>query len=90
MIEYHGTWDDIIDVSSYFLNYHEFNRYYIRELPVRTHTKFIESNKNLFTSLLDFLMPPEKFLAEYSGARNFEKRLNSLKNYYIPYLNYYF
>lgn len=74
VIEYHGKWDDIIDACAYFLNVHEVNRYYIRELPVRTHTKFIESNKNLFMSLLDFLLPPEKVFSEYSGARNFEKR----------------
>lgn len=74
VIEYHGKWDDIIDVCAYFLNDHEYNKFYIRELPVRAHTKFIETNRNLFISLLDFLLPPEKVRGEYSGTRNFEKR----------------
>lgn len=71
---YHGRWEDIIDVCEYFLHSYELNRFYIRELPVKAHTKFIEANKNLFASLLDFLLPPEKIFSEYSGARNFEKR----------------
>lgn len=72
--QYHGKWEDVIDVCEYFLHRHEFNRFYIRELPVNAHTKFIEANKNLFASLLDFLLPPEKIFSEYSGTRNFEKR----------------
>jgi hypothetical protein len=72
--QYHGKWEDIIDVCEHFLHRHEFNLFYIRELPVKAHTKFIEAHKNLFASLLDFLLPPEKIFSEYSGTRNFEKR----------------
>src|SRR5690606_34883122 len=67
-------WEDIIEVCEYFLNRHQPHRYYIRELPVRPHTKFIERHKPLFISLLDFLLPAEKVFSEYIGIRNFEKR----------------
>src|SRR5690606_576741 len=74
ILEYRDNWEDIIEICEYFLNRHQPYRYYIRELPVRPHTKFIERHKPLFISLLDFLLPAEKVFSEYIGIRNFEKR----------------
>jgi hypothetical protein len=74
ILEYRSNWVDIVEVCEYFLNAHEPHRYYIRELPVSPHTKFIEAHKFVFTSLLDFLLPAEKIFSEHVGLRNFEKR----------------
>jgi len=74
VINYHGKWQEVLEVCEYFLRSHIFDKFYIRELPVKVHTKFLESNKSLFISLLDFLLPPEKIIERYSGSRNFEKR----------------
>lgn len=74
MVHHHGDWESILKVCLYFLNKHELNKCYIRELPVRVHTKFIENNKELLCNLLDFLLPEDKIIKEHVGSRNFEKR----------------
>jgi hypothetical protein len=74
VINYQDKWPEILEICEYFLNSHVFHKFYIRELPVKAHTKFLESSKGLFISLLDFLLPPEKIIDRYSGQRNFEKR----------------
>jgi len=74
IVQHHEKWSQIIDVCEYFLRSHEFNKFYIRELPVKVHTKFIETNKSFFSGLFDFLLPTEKVLSEFIGVRNFEKR----------------
>lgn len=74
VVKQHGKWEHIIDVCQYFLNRHRPGEFYIRELPVQAHTKFIESNKGLFAGLLDHLLPPEKVFSEHTGVRNFERR----------------
>jgi hypothetical protein len=74
VVEHQGKWEDIIDVCQYFLNRHRSGEFYVRELPVRAHTKFIESYKGLFIGLLDYLLPPEKIFREHTGVRSFERR----------------
>ncbi len=50
------SWDKIMLVCQYFM---EFPRpdLYLRQLPIEVHTKFIEENASLLTSLLNFLIP---------------------------------
>lgn len=74
VVEHHGKWEHIIDVCQYFLHRHRPGEFYVRELPVQAHTKFIESHKGLFIGLLDYLLPPEKIFTEHNGVRNFERR----------------
>lgn len=74
VVDHHGKWEYIIDVCQYFLNRHRAGEFYVRELPVQAHTKFIESHKGLFTGLLDHLLPPDKIFVEHTGVRNFERR----------------
>lgn len=50
-------WEDLLKVCTWFLNHFEADRYYIRELPIAIHTKFIEDNKGILRSLLDELIP---------------------------------
>ena len=64
------SWYDLIKVCKWFITFYEPNKFYIREIPVSVHTKFIEENKTVLRSLLDELIP-DNFNALES---NFEKR----------------
>lgn len=73
-----GKWQDLIIVCQYFIQNPKPNLY-IRELPIESiHSKFIEENKAVVRSLLDYLIPDQINLHE----NDFEKRFN-LK-YYEP------
>ena len=52
------NWPDILKVCRYFIS-NPRPYLYIRQLPIRLHTKFIEENNTLFLSLLDFLLPED-------------------------------
>lgn len=67
-------WEDLIKVLMYFKNDHIPNKYYIRELPISVHTKFIESNIGILRSLLDYLIP-----SQIIESKNFHERY-SIKN----------
>lgn len=76
------NWSDLLKVCRYFVSEHKRNTYYIRELPIKIHTKFIENNKTILNSLLSDLLPDEMINSAYSGKINnnsFEKR------YYLKY-----
>lgn len=65
-----GKWDDLIKVCNWFYYHYESDRYYIRELPISVHSKFIEENKSTIQTLLDVLIS-EKTIRDET---NFEKR----------------
>lgn len=65
-----GNWNDILKVCEYFQKNTKPNLY-IRELPIKIHTKFIEENKGTLKQLLDFLLPNEAIKKDES---EFEKR----------------
>jgi hypothetical protein len=71
IIDNHGQWRDLLKVCLYFMDNPE-PEYYIRELPIEVHTKFIEDNKIILRSLLDFLIGDHINKDE----NNFEKRFN--------------
>ncbi|SHL15724.1 hypothetical protein SAMN05444266_102245 [Chitinophaga jiangningensis] len=50
------NWTEILIVCKYFLENPRPNLY-IRQLPIKVHTKFIEQHATLITSLLNFLIP---------------------------------
>lgn len=64
-------WDNILKVCQYFKQNPKPNLY-IRELPIKIHTKFIEKNKGVIRELLDIL------LTEHinSDSKEFEKRFH--------------
>ncbi|MFW2475390.1 MAG: Wadjet anti-phage system protein JetD domain-containing protein [Sediminibacterium sp.] len=68
-------WDNIIKVCNYFLEVPR-PHLYIRQLPIKVHTKFIQENEVLLQSLLDFLIPGH---IRDSVNRKFEER------YYLKY-----
>ncbi|MCX9083763.1 MAG: DUF2220 family protein [Candidatus Methanoperedens sp.] len=71
VIEHLGKWNDLIKICGFFIRNPRPNRY-IRELPLELHTKFVEENKAVLRSLLDFL------IEEYSNKdeSQFERRFN--------------
>lgn len=71
VIENKSNWNDLLKVCTYFLKTPKPNLY-IRELPIEVHTKFIENNKGIITSLLNFLI--NEFIN--TGKKLFETRFN--------------
>jgi hypothetical protein len=63
-------WSDLLKVCEWFVNHFEPQKYYIRELPISVHTKFIEDNKSVLCKMLDHLIP-DKINHE---ENEFEKR----------------
>ncbi|MBA3673372.1 MAG: hypothetical protein H0W75_00175 [Chitinophagaceae bacterium] len=57
VVEYENEWMDLLNVCKYFIEDHIPGKYYIRELPINIHTKFIEGHKQILFSLLDFCIP---------------------------------
>jgi len=69
--KHNDLWDDLLKVCQYFKeNPHSY--LYIRELPIKIHTKFIERNKGILRELLDLIIP-EHLNAD---TTNFEQRFH--------------
>lgn len=66
-----NEWQNILQVCQYFKQNPKPNLY-IRELPIKIHTKFIEQNQSVIRELLDVL------ISEHSNInkKQFEKRFN--------------
>lgn len=62
-------WEDLLKVCTYFKNNPKPNLY-IRELPIKVHTKFVEKNQSTLTTLLNAILEPEVIFSE----KKFEKR----------------
>lgn len=62
-------WESLLKVCTYFKN-NPRPDLYIRELPIRVHTKFIEKNQSVLTQLLQAILNPN----EISLNKRFEKR----------------
>lgn len=48
-------WEEVSSTLSYFINHRDNSSYYLRELPIKVHTKFIEENTSLLISLFSAL-----------------------------------
>ena len=70
VIDYHGHWPDLLAVCAYFVK-HPRPGCYIRELPIRVHTKFIEQHTGILRELLETLLSPE---AIQPDAKTFTQR----------------
>jgi len=71
IIQNQAEWENILKVCQYFKQNPKPNLY-IRELPIKVHTKFIELNQSVIKDLLDVVV------SEHSNKnkRQFEKRFN--------------
>ena len=70
VIEHEDEWARLLVVCRYFTE-HPRPVLYARELPIAVGTKFIEENRPILRSLLDYLLPPEAVDAE---LEHFESR----------------
>jgi hypothetical protein len=74
VIDNANEWQNILQVCQYFKQNPKPN-FYIRELPVKVHTKFIERNKGIIRELLDVLI--------YEHVNTEEKEFE--KRFYLKY-----
>lgn len=70
VIEHDDSWPRLLHVCRYFLGNPRPQRY-ARELPIPVGTKFIEENRPILRSLLDFILPTEHV---DTSAEHFETR----------------
>jgi hypothetical protein len=75
VIAHHGKWAQLIEVCCFFQD-HQQSDVGLRELPVRVHTKFIETHTRILRELLDLVLPPylidttqSDFFARYAFRR---------------------
>jgi hypothetical protein len=73
VIENSENWKPLLDVCSYFKKNPKPNLY-IRELPIKVHTKFIEHNIGILFELLNVILPTDSINHEYQTSKDFEKR----------------
>lgn len=73
IIQYAESWQQLLNVCDYFKQNPKSNLY-IRELPVKVHTKFIEIHKGVLLDLLNIVLPTENINQEFVTAKEFEKR----------------
>lgn len=57
VLDQQGQWHDLLAVCDWFMLGYEPDRYYIRELPIPVHTKFIEEHTVVLRKLLEELVP---------------------------------
>ncbi|MEM1368978.1 MAG: Wadjet anti-phage system protein JetD domain-containing protein [Cyanobacteria bacterium P01_H01_bin.15] len=76
VIRHSESWNELIQVCLYFQQTPQ-PHLYIRELPIRVHTKFIEQNKGILRELLEAILPEEQ-LVSVEGEKDytFEKRFS--------------
>ncbi|MEM6839943.1 MAG: DUF3322 domain-containing protein [Cyanobacteria bacterium P01_C01_bin.120] len=76
VVKHSESWNDLIQVCLYFQQTPQ-PQLYIRELPIRVHTKFIEQNKGILRELLETILPEEQ-LVSVEGEKDytFEKRFS--------------
>lgn len=70
VIEKADQWDELLRVCRWFIDNDCPDEFYIRQLPIPVHTKLIENNQSVLSSLLDYLIP-EKIVP---FEKIFEKR----------------
>lgn len=75
-IDNFGKWNDLLKVCDWFAKSFEAHKYYIRELPISVHSKFIEENKATLRIILDELLSDKTCHEE----PDFEKR------FYLKYV----
>lgn len=59
LARYTGQWNNILKVLQYFSGHQPPHPYYIRELPIAVHSKFIETNTGILKQLLDIILPED-------------------------------
>ena len=71
IIKHAHQWNDLLKVCRYFKE-NPYPNLYIRELPIKIHTKFIENNKGIIRELLNHIIPNDL----NPDTTNFEQRFH--------------
>lgn len=96
LLVYRDEWPGILAVCRYFSAHKPPHPYYLRELPIEVHSKFIEQHQAVLRKLLDVLLPIDWYQAAEPdfSARYFLKSARVLAQIRIlddqlkPYLGY--
>ena len=96
VLEHSAQWDKLLSVCTYFTQHGPPHSYFIRELPIPVHSKFIEQNAALLRNLLDLLLPEdwvkhkEKDFASRFGLKKFGvyTQIRILDDALKPHLGY--
>lgn len=73
IIQNDSNWLNLLKVCAYFKQWSMPNLY-IRELPIKVHTKFIENHKGILFELLNEILNQECVNQLYLSPKDFEKR----------------
>jgi hypothetical protein len=69
-----NEWCLILSICQYIAN-NNLQECYLRELTIKhVHTKFIEQNKDIISTILDIILPENRINTEFTGANGFCKR----------------
>ncbi len=97
LLNYYVLWSGLIKVCQYFsVNPPPHHDYYIRELPIEVHSKFIEQNVQVLKKLLDLILPDDwvnkeelDFSSRYMLKKvNIQTQIRILDDALKPYLGY--
>jgi hypothetical protein len=72
VVNNNGKWLDLLKVCKWFMDNFEPAKYYIRELPISVHTKFVEDNKGVLREILDHLVPGKINIEEFEFEKRFQ------------------
>jgi len=59
LLNFHSSWADLIKVCKYLYKHKPPHNFYLRELPLTVHSKFVEFNSRILNELLDIILPKE-------------------------------
>lgn len=59
LLTFHNAWTDIVEVCRYMTSNKPPHNFYVRELPVAVHSKFIEDHAAILKKILDIILPPD-------------------------------
>lgn len=96
LLQYSSVWDDIVKVLLFIFNNEKLDGYYLRELPIEVHSKFIEQNAAILRTLLDQSLPQNRINAnetDFSGRYGLKRagvytQIRILDDALRPYLGY--
>lgn len=66
LLSFFESWEDIIKICRYFTAHEPPHPYYVRELPIEVHSKFIEQHTSILKKLLDMLLPQRSITEDES------------------------
>jgi hypothetical protein len=76
LVTYAAIMPDLLKVARYFFDHTPPHLLYLRELPIKVHTKFIEDNTKPLKKMLDIMLPADKInfeVKDFSGRYHIKR-----------------